>query len=1781
VNAGFLILAIAYIAVIVVCFAKGKQAFALVGLLGLYLPLAGIVAWFPIVGALRYAKPNSGWARSRYGPAEIVIATSRFDDKDEQKDLGPHTEGGLPPRPPGYSSAFSSDPQSIVQSPSERSAISAFLRKAREEGAIDPPTFEGLLAFLDRLPAATVAPPIEHERPAAQSTPPLDAPIPSGAPPLEPPLPPPPPAARSGPQSPTRSEPRAATTPTKAPGPSPVSLAASRIWDAVASDVALHGFAYLGVALTFVGVVGFLLFAFADVANSAQPFVELFIALIFFGWAWVLHRQQAHRVAEGMSWIGKMLLPLIVFAGLVDNAPFPPDFNGKSLIAALTITALAMAAAYGWFAVRNPASTLRFLVAPLLWLAGLTLGFVFKSDEALVGDAITRLVSAQFASASVILALTLRAAIWRPGHRFADPTMKAALVGLPVVYLSTVSLAAAEGWAHLAPLVVLGIATATSVEFIARWFHQRRHLPVIRPIVIAGIVVPLVPAWGPGWAGLVMAAAYLGLLELTARTGRENQPALFLAGAGVVVGAGLSFAEPSAVLVVFVGLTLWAHLRRRNPETLADAADLLDISVAALPLGVGYGLVEVFDNSVAWLIMASVLAAVTLVARATRAGDFYWTYWPTAAALLVALGAFDTWSDGGRTETLTVATVALTAGVVGLGQRWTALRLWMGLGLLSGALAIGLDTWDYPGNYRPAVWAASGLALVVFASVWKRSPNDHLAAIGHVMSTAAIIAYPGGTAGAIVVGTWSLAWIAAVVTIETSDNSLNSLIERALRYPVDKGIERLAAASRWLVPVVMAAGLSPAILTVAAEWDQFAATRSWTGVALAAIALTLAFGARLTRGRRPLGRVLAIAAVTNSVIGLAVSAPATWPMIVAAAAVIMVAIALSGDLRAPGFVWFAWITSVVLVWLLGDAAGVPSDGLYVVTLGWGVTMLLGGLAMDDSLAGRREVGDGLRVQWLRYPVLVGAAVLPLSLGPISMSGTVVFGWSAIGASAAYLLVAHLLRLGLAAAPAYALLAVGVGAVSPWDLLDEPWRLIVLAAPMVALSWVLARAHISGVTPDLWHRWDLSPLVVAHLVGGFALVFSLGSDTFAATALTFAALSIVVGLWKRHRAWIDVGNLLIIGAGADSGPGWLSLSLGATSIRGAIGVDLSTGIARVANRWISVVSAGGAWVALAVWKDWSEIDLVAYSAVTFGSLAVLVAVAARFGSLRSDSIRVWGSFVTIGIAAAGIGAINPDGDPWIDGPWLAVGLGLLALAFTLAGTKPGPDMRLWAPVPAGLAWIAVAFAYDWNHPQFVTATALTYGALALTSGLLARTRRAPLALVLRWGGLGTAGVALAGLLSIDLSGELWWGPSVAIGLVAVATAFQLAVPVIDPTLRYLAVLTTGLAWAALAHGMAWDREIFVVLTTVVFGALTIGMVEMSRLGLLSPSRDNGEGSWRYVVRSWVILGAGGVLSAAALGVESRDDALAAWATVGMAALALSSGRGARPLRLEWLREASGVIALGAATLLGVTADVGDSRLSVGVVGISVAATSAALMIWAGRPGSVWLRPMFVLGLAANLEAGVFALIALPSRALLVAVLLSVGVQALAAGITLNQLRLLAGGPPALGAAFLLMIADNLGGSPQWYAIPIGLALIVELEIMRQIDRAAGRERTGDELMVLEWLGIGLLAAPPLAEMFATGIVYGLAAYATAMLLLMWAVATKVRRRAIAAGSLAVAASVLSLFAAAAGGAPDSAVFWIVAIGVGFAVMLVAALIEAYRSKKGRVMARFDELMEGWE
>jgi hypothetical protein len=65
----------AYIAAIVISGLKGKPFFVVMGVLTLGMPAFSL---WPIIGAIRVAKPNSRWAEKYYGPEKMQIAIQRF-----------------------------------------------------------------------------------------------------------------------------------------------------------------------------------------------------------------------------------------------------------------------------------------------------------------------------------------------------------------------------------------------------------------------------------------------------------------------------------------------------------------------------------------------------------------------------------------------------------------------------------------------------------------------------------------------------------------------------------------------------------------------------------------------------------------------------------------------------------------------------------------------------------------------------------------------------------------------------------------------------------------------------------------------------------------------------------------------------------------------------------------------------------------------------------------------------------------------------------------------------------------------------------------------------------------------------------------------------------------------------------------------------------------------------------------------------------------------------------------------------------------------------------------------------------------------------------------------------------------------------------------------------------------------------------------------------------------------------------------------------------------------
>jgi hypothetical protein len=1130
----------------------------------------------------------------------------------------------------------------------------------------------------------------------------------------------------------------------------------------------------------------------------------------------------------------------------------------------------------------------------------------------------------------------------------------------------------------------------------------------------------------------------------------------------------MTFSSAPAVVVGFGAASLWAH-RRRVVGSPFDhhTGGGMTAAAALLPVGVGWGVWNLMAHYPALAFMAAILAGIALTTRRLDSDDIFWALWPPSLALIV--GGLATEHvfrsvSGEGSEAFAPITLLLVAATIAVGRRWPELRLWLASGSVATAVALGLEGATASPEMRSLVWACIGLAAVALAGLSRRTLADHLTAVGHITVGGALLITVDAATFATVMWAWTLSWLLSLMADAGRRGSLTRLLSRS---------PGAANAPQWIVPALFASSVPITVIATANLWPEFVAHRAWTGVALGLLAVAYATAARRLAAGGPLRGVLAIGAVAMAVMGVAIAAPAPWATILATGSTMITALVLAGDDRQTAFSWFAWLMSGVMTVLLAERAGVAPRHLYLVSLGWGVVLLLGGLIADDVVAGRRERGEGLRVRWTRYPVFVGALAVPVSLAPVFAGDAQLLGWSSAAAAVGYFVVAALLRAGLPSAVGYALMGVAAVTLSPWSILDDPALLPAVAALLVVAAMVAGRIQSKAAARHVWLSWEIAPLAVAHLVGAVGLAVAHNTATPEVTWLLLAVISAAIAGWRQHGLWFDASIvMLIVGAGY-VGPGALALALAIMSLRGLVGVYLSDGDRRAAFHVVAVGAAAASWLTVLVWQGWDMAQALSNSALLFGFGSLAVAAASRRRLVKRDSAIVWGALTATGITVTG---------------------------FT-----------------AGAA-------------EFAHAT-----------------------------GNGEAGIA---------------GLGVAIGLAAFTLALQLAAEPLESFLRYWAVVMAGASWAATLIGTATSVNSGIVLTSIVGGALALTVVELTRRSAAAESRT--------IAQAWALLGAASVLIAiltAFLSIAEHSTWRFGIAT-GLGLLAIAAGRGAQPLDAPVLREASGLIALAALASFLHGSNVGTTGSATAMLIVAAGATVAILQVAARREDPVWLPALQWLAAAANLIAAGFAVSTAPQRPLIAAVLLAGGIQSIAIGIGLNRLALLAAGPPAIGVAFVLTVAEAVSGSVQWYTTPLALVILTEVEVVRLHRGSDSQLLTTPQLAALEWSGIMLIAVPAIVEMFFRGPFAGLVLFLVAALLLLWGILTRIRRRAVAAAAVAAGSAVMMVSSALTLGAPDSAGFWIIAVGLGFATMSTAGIVEASRSRHGRLVQRFDRLMDGW-
>jgi hypothetical protein len=271
----------------------------------------------------------------------------------------------------------------------------------------------------------------------------------------------------------------------------------------------------------------------------------------------------------------------------------------------------------------------------------------------------------------------------------------------------------------------------------------------------------------------------------------------------------------------------------------------------------------------------------------------------------------------------------------------------------------------------------------------------------------------------------------------------------------------------------------------------------------------------------------------------------------------------------------------------------------------------------------------------------------------------------------------------------------------------------------------------------------------------------------------------------------------------------------------------------------------------------------------------------------------------------------------------------------------------------------------------------------------------------------------------------------------------------------------------------------------------------------------------------------------------------------------------------------------------------------MLALALAATASCLALWwsqphapeeaeaarGGRAGGsgrgFWLDALVPLAGAAA-GGGLVVAAVDGQRSLLAAGLLVIGLDAAAGSLVLARPGLGRLAPPLACGAWLVLTADAIGGDPQWLTVPVGLTLLVVVEMTRAQRRRAGKP-LAPELRLLDHAGMLLVVGAALAQTVTRTTSYGLAAGLLGIGLCVWGAASRVRRRVII-GSVTLLLALFGMIAVpVAQAVPEfhATALWIVLTAVGLVLMTIAVSLERGRARLAAAVNRIDQLLQGWE
>lgn len=1105
--------------------------------------------------------------------------------------------------------------------------------------------------------------------------------------------------------------------------------AAARWWRAMVerlgSEMAVHGLTYLGVLLLFVGLFGLVAFAFGDVAPAVRPVAEVVSVLVPFVAARVLLRQGAVVVGRAMEGLGALLLPLMLVTSLVDG--FGADATGPAAPVVLTGACLLAAAAQLAWTRRQPASGVRYAVAPTLWLAAgmatIAVGRPMPHGQDVAAPTGVQSVALAWAVALTALIARRVAGLAPPGPAalagtagasssgsavrggVADAAAAAVLPGSIVVLALGLATAAADGWAAFVLVPVLLACAVAWDRSVPRLPGAAADVLVTLAVLLAALRLLVGPpdATAPRVAVLVGTVVLLVAVADLVGGRRRSELAPVLAQVGVGLGAAgavLTLATDGDLVgraiwagSAAAGVAGWALWRRRSrPGAGLDAVAVGAQGLLVLAVGAAHG---------RWAaLLAGAVLAVAVGSAARASGERFWVLWWQALAALVGLGllsgamaVLDEAPD--RAALLAVALMVFGAALL-TGPLATGVRV-------AGVTAVGWGAWlagaaalDLPWGWRVAVVALGGLALGAVAHLAR--PATPLGPWLGVMAHLSVLLSLGLDGAAV------LAWAAL-----TGLWALTGLgVDR------DTGPWRRLAGDlgRAAGPVAWSVALLAAPVTAVLALDQFGILTwddTWRGESLLLIAVgyLLATRVEVPRGAEPVVVPLAVllaavaAAVSGSLAALAVALG------------VLVVVPLLPQRTPAWTVWSAWAFVPPLGWVAVGAVGpagwwdtgLELAALIGLVLGGGAA--IGALLVDEPRPTRRTLPlDGGRSHEFDDPTGPPAAPASPPSGPVVPAAERDLqrgGWGAGRTAALVTGLVHVVLAGLATAVllldlthpraaglvgigAAVVLSLGVlaalppvialGVILAWigvqlalgELLG-PWLQLGLVALLLLAAHLLSRRPRRG-----WARadsWTALAGVPAYLVGlGAGLVRAALDDEPPLLVVVAGVLLVAVAVrLRRRRPLAEVmgwaGTLVLLAGSSLAGLGWLALTLLATAAAHTVlAATVEHGTARSVRRWVGSVFGLLAWRAALSWWNPAAESGVAASVGLAAAVLVVLAVLDRTVRPSRSWVLAWGSSAgLLGVVALGSVAVGGAR------PTLAQAVGVLVAAVALALLAP--------------------------------------------------------------------------------------------------------------------------------------------------------------------------------------------------------------------------------------------------------------------------------------------------------------------------------------------------------------------------------------------------------------------------------------------------------------------------------------------------------------------------------